>query len=217
MQKFKKDHDLSVLRDKYVRRNTYLKYGLVGGVVFVVVSIFLWSYFGGDDSISAISEEVSEVTNEVTEKRRVLNPQYLSTDKKNRPFKVSAAYGDQISEEIIYLHRPRVDFVLQNGTVGILTADKGEVNQDKHTLVIQDNVVLEHQSGHKFVTAKAFVDMETRRAWGNEAVLGNGPLGTLKATGFWIEDEGETIVFKGPGRLTASIHKAQKMKKVAGP
>ena len=184
LQKFKKDHDLSVLRDKYVRRNTYLKYGLVGGVVFVVVSIFLWSYFGGDDSISAISEEVSEVTNEVTEKRRVLNPQYLSTDKKNRPFKVSAAYGDQISEEIIYLHRPRVDFVLQNGTVGILTADKGEVNQDKHTLVIQDNVVLEHQSGHKFVTAKAFVDMETRRAWGNEAVLGNGPLGTLKATGF---------------------------------
>ena len=58
-----------------------------------------------------------------------------------------------------------------------------------------------HDAGHEFNTPKARFNLNDHSASGDDAVDGQGPLGTLQAEGFRIFDGGDRVLFTGKAKM----------------
>jgi len=71
-------------------------------------------------------------------------------------------------------------------------------------------VNLFHDRGYELRTAAADIFIKQGIARGNKPVLGHGPLGTIRSTGFRILDSGRRVLFTGKSRLILHPTKAPK-------
>jgi lipopolysaccharide export system protein LptC len=62
-------------------------------------------------------------------------------------------------------------------------------------------VNLIHETGTRFVTQRAHVNVSTNTAEGHDPVVGHGPSGDITAQGFRILDKGDIIIFTGKSNL----------------
>ena len=53
------------------------------------------------------------------------------------------------------------------------------------------------------------------RAWGDKPVIAHGPKGTIEASGFRVEDKGQTIIFTGKAKVLLRLDE-QDMKDMGG-
>ena len=51
------------------------------------------------------------------------------------------------------------------------------------------------------VTEKLLVNLSSREAWSDKPVYGQGPAGTLQATGLQAHTETDHLIFTGPAKL----------------
>ena len=134
---------------------------------------------------------------------RMLNPRYTGTDRENRPFVVTAAVGRQVPDrsDLMSLEQPRAEMKMHNGAVVVLTAATGIYQAQAHLLDLFGNVTVTRNDETRFTTDTARVDVAHNSAEGDDPVEGHGPSGDIKAKGFRISDNGETIVFVGQSDL----------------
>jgi hypothetical protein len=94
-----------------------------------------------------------------------------------------------------------ITYVMANGDKKVtIRSEKGRFrNQDE--IDLKGNVMLRTQDGTTLFSRNVHLNLNTKTAHGNEPVAGRGPLGTLKAQGFRLDDAGEVFHLRGPSTL----------------
>lgn len=133
----------------------------------------------------------------------LLAPRFESADSENRPFTVTADRAVQSAREsdLVLLDRPRASILLRDGVRLSAEAEKGSYRQKEGRLLLQGRVRLLHDGGYTAETEKVLVSLKERKAWADLPVSGQGPAGTLQASGFQADSGAGTLVFTGPARL----------------
>jgi lipopolysaccharide export system protein LptC len=140
----------------------------------------------------------------------LINPRFESEDDKSQPYTLTAARAVQSSDnpDIVFLDKPMGDINLSDGAWIAAEATEGQYNQKEEQLSLRGRVKLFHDSGYELVSEKLQVDLKNRKASSDAAVHGQGPAGTLEATGLQAEMNEGTLVFTGPAKLV--LNKALK-------
>jgi len=134
---------------------------------------------------------------------RMVNPHYAGVDRLGRPFVVTAAVGRQVPDrqDLMSLEAPRADMKMHADADVVVTAATGIYQSQAQLLDLFGDVTLVHQDGTRFLTDTARVDVANNAAEGTDPVEGHGPSGDVKAQGFQILGNGETIIFTGKSDL----------------
>ncbi len=134
---------------------------------------------------------------------QLVNPRYMGTDDKNRPYMLTADVARQTNPEadLVTLEAPKADITLEDGTWLALTARNGAYFQKSEELNLNGTVTIFHDQGYSFETDEARVDLQAGTAEGDMPVIAHGPLGTLESQGFRVLERGQTVIFKGEARL----------------
>jgi lipopolysaccharide export system protein LptC len=172
---------------------------IVAGALIVLISV--WPYLRTQDLKFRISFAAFNAGE--AEDPSMVNPRYLGIDKDNQAYSVTADLARRLTSEAlnVELEMPKADITLNDGTWLVLTADTGMFERAQQTLDLTGAVNLFHDSGYEFRTTKARIELAKGVAKGDQAVLGQGPFGDLKAEGFELIDKGKTILFTGKSKM----------------
>lgn len=131
---------------------------------------------------------------------RMINPRYVGVDDQQRPFSVTAAACTNCEPDaaIVELESPSGEYWLENGQMVTGSAAIGRFDTARRQLLLEGDVEVARDDGYRFRTSAAVVDLEDGRTYGDRPVAGSGPGGEINASGFQIEDEGNTVIFVGP-------------------
>ena len=132
----------------------------------------------------------------------MVNVRYVGTDRKDRPFTVTADLARNMDAKgaVVSLESPKADVLMQDGTWLLLSARTGIYKSNEKTLDLVQRVNLFHDSGYEFHTEQARIDLATSSAEGDKPIQGQGTFGEMTGSGFKISDQGRTLLFKGPAR-----------------
>ena len=132
-------------------------------------------------------------------------------DDKNQPYSLVAAQATKPStlQGIYDLKKPEGEITLQNGTWLDGKADTGRFDQIEKHLWLGGNVRIFHDKGYQFTTDELQVDLNTNEAWGDKNVLIQGDFGTIHGVGFRFIDSGNTVIIKGPAKLSLVYREPQ--------
>lgn len=137
----------------------------------------------------------------------MLNPKFLGRDDKGKPYSVVAqdAVRNPHHPDIVHLTAPILTLTADSGKPMRMTARTGELDQTKHLLLLQGDVVGEDDKGDTFRSDRTVIDTEAGSARGDSAVVGDGPLGHITASSYSISPHGEHIVFAGGVRSRVNL------------
>ena len=134
---------------------------------------------------------------------RMINPRYVGVDDEQRPFSVTAVACTNCEPDaaIVELEAPSGEYWLEDGRMLAGSAATGLFDTAQRQLVLEGDVEVTRDDGYRFLTSVATVDLEGGRTFGDQPVVGSGPGGDINASGFHIEDQGNTVIFLGPARM----------------
>lgn len=136
-------------------------------------------------------------------KNELVNPRFESTDKKRQPFTITAKRAVQSARDpsVVLLESPMADITLNDGAWLAAESERGAYRQQADRLLLEGKVKLFHDQGYEMKTEKLLVDLRERTAWSDEKIYGQGPAGTLEATGMKAHADTSQLIFTGPVRL----------------
>lgn len=183
------------------RRVALLKRVLPATGVALLLLIAAWPGFA--PLLERIRVAVPAIDLRDARELRMIDPRYAGIDRLGRPFVVTAAVGRQVPDrqDLMSLEAPRAQIKLHSGAELVVTAASGVYQSQTQLLDLFGKVTLVHQNGTRFVTDAARVDAAHNTAEGSDPVEGHGPSGDIRAQGFRILDNGDTIQFTGRSDL----------------
>lgn len=201
----------------YSRFVHLMKVILPAAAVVMLILIMVWPQFQTKDSRFRIGLTTTKLTG--GQNKSMINPRFLGTDKKTKPFSVTAdiAKNIMVDASVVELERPKADITLPDGSWLVLTANTGVFDKNRKKLELRKNVNLFHDSGYEFRTSSADVDLIKGVAEGNQPISGQGPFGTLTSEGFRLIDKGRVIHFTGKSKVIMYPNIAQSLNKSSVP
>lgn len=190
---------------KYSRYVSLMKVLLPLGIILI-----LGLSIGGPYVISSYDrEEVAllKPSQRDIQENRMINPEYVSTDKKDQPYQVKAKWAKQRTEHLADLKSPEGSLTMTKGESLNVSATKGAYDAQGKHLELSGNVTLTSTDGYQVKTEKANVSLDSKVIEGNLPIQGEGPKGSLQGkNGFRIEvkGNGKVITLKGPSRVVIS-------------
>lgn len=168
--------------------------------VMITAVVFTWSNSRNENLIPSADPSMVQAT---VGKNELLNPRFESTDEKKQPYTITAkrALQGETNEELVMLEEPVADMLLNSGNWIAIKAQQGAYRQDSKRLLLRGDVRLYHDLGYQMETAQLHIDLENDTAWSEDPVSGQGPAGTLKATGLKASTRDGTLLFTGPAEL----------------
>jgi lipopolysaccharide export system protein LptC len=160
--------------------------------------VAIWPQLQETGDAPALEPEVAQQSS-----TEMISPRYFGTDEADRPYSIIGRSARQLGDtgEIIELTEPEAEITLEDGAWMILLADFGRLNQVDSEIYLRGSVNVFRDDGYEFLTDEAFIDLDTRNAWGDMPVEGQGPGAQVVAQGFRIENGGTTVVFTGESRM----------------
>ena len=154
-----------------------------------------------EDALAPIPQE--EAAPQAIGKNELINARFESTDEKSQPFTLTAARAIQSTRDpsVVLMEKPMADITMKDGTWMAAEAEEGAYRQDTERLLLQGRVRLFHDEGYELRTEKLQLNLQSREAWSDVPVAGQGPAGTLHATGMTASAGAEQLIFTGPVRL----------------
>lgn len=170
-----------------------------------VVSV-LFIVTGGENTAIVPVAQTQEMPDKKIAKNELLNPEFESRDKKNQPYKITAARAVQgeANKDLIMLERPVGVMTMQNGVQVKMHSNTGAYRQDTERFFLEGGVFLEHAEGYTISSEEAHVDLKQNFAWSEMAVHGTGPDISIDATGVQANGKTGRILFTGPAKLVLS-------------
>lgn len=167
----------------------------------IVVLVIAWPQL--TERPKRFSLNVSDIAMTESGAQQIVNARFTGTDSKNRPYTVTADTASQAKNapDMIDLAFPKADITLQNGAWLALSAESGTFNRKIQVLNLMGGVNIFHDVGYQLSTAAANIFMKDGSAAGDKPVSGQGPIGTVEASGFRILDGGKRVIFTGKSRL----------------
>ncbi|MAZ76245.1 MAG: LPS export ABC transporter periplasmic protein LptC [Micavibrio sp.] len=134
----------------------------------------------------------------------LINPRFQSTDTDLNPYTVTAkrAIQNQQNPDLVKLDTPKGNMTMKDGTILNVKASSGSYEQTEEKLFLENNVMLNHQSGYILNTQELRVDLKKGQAFSDKDVTITGTDGTIQATGLKGDLDNEVLIFKGPATLT---------------
>jgi lipopolysaccharide export system protein LptC len=158
---------------------------------------------GGTVSWVVLRSVMSGVERKASQTREVTleTSRFLGQDAEGRSFVVGFARATRDADTGRYrLIGPALKLNLGGRKVTTMTADGGVYDEASKTVTIGPNVrIADGGSGFTLVTPEAVVDTNTGVVTGSKGVQGSGPLGTISASSYVIQDHGERVEFRGSG------------------
>lgn len=133
----------------------------------------------------------------------VLNAVYTGIDRHGRPFSLRSSLLRPVDKEgdRVQLELPQLSMTLADGRPVTMRANHGVYDQDRWTLALSGDVLLDVGQDYSMKTESTLLDIRKERAEGHRPVLAAGPFGHLQADGFRLEEGGKTLTFLGRSRL----------------
>ncbi len=183
-----------------------MKFVLPAVAFLLVTLVLLWPQIKQTEK--GITRSImSSLSIEDIENLQIVQPRFTGVDEGERPFMLTAdlARQETAKADLVTLSAPKADITLEGGAWLAMTAKAGAYYQKAKILHLSGEVSLFHDDGYTVQTDEARIDFNTGSAEGNRPVIGEGPLGTLRAEGFRVYDEGDRLMFTGRSRLVIYI------------
>jgi lipopolysaccharide export system protein LptC len=139
----------------------------------------------------------------------LVNPKFQSEDSHSQPYTITADKATQNAEDMdtVILQKPVADMTLKSGGWVSLKADNGAYKQSTGNLDLDGQVEVHHDSGYEIHTNKMNIDVTGQTILSDGPVTGHGPAADITANGLQANGNDDTLIFKGPAKLT--LRKAQ--------
>ncbi|OUR78473.1 LPS export ABC transporter periplasmic protein LptC [Alphaproteobacteria bacterium 46_93_T64] len=186
---------------RYTRFVSVMKFTLPTLAIILVGIAFLIPAMDKEpDTISLEYLSISESDQKLT----MTKPRFLSSDKGNQQFMVTAesATQESISSRKIELTQMQADITLKNGHWLSVTAPKGWLDPDTETLDLVGGVEIFSDDGNQFSAKSARVKLKERRFMSPDGLTGHGPLGEISADSFVANQVAGTLRFEGNVKMT---------------
>lgn len=136
--------------------------------------------------------------------QQVANARFTGTDKRNRPFTITARSASRSStnKNAVHLDLPKADLTTEGGAWLAMSAKSGVYDRKAQILDLTGEVSIFQDGGYEFRTESIRIFLDDGTATGTEPVQGQGPFGVLVAAGVRLLDQGRRIIFTGKARLT---------------
>lgn len=171
-------------------------------VVLLVTAIVIWPLTNVGQKRFKLNFGDAEISKE-DEKVRMINPRLHGLDNQNQPYNITADNAVKTDEFNLVLQSLNGDILLKDGGWVNILSDIGNYNIETKKLDLNGSVNLFTDSGYEAFTEIAHVNLNEGMAAGDEEVFIQGPLGTIKANGFVIRENGDNIFFYGGVHLIA--------------
>ena len=179
----------------------FMRFVLPAVALALIAVVAIWPQMHTDKTRFRL--DYAKVSPNTANTLSMTKPRFTGLDASERPFTVTAQSGTQVAagSPLIDLDTPQADVTLKDGTWVSLNAAEGTYNQNTGDLDLRGSVSLFQDKGYEFNTARAFLNVKTGSAHGEEKVHGQGPFGNLTSEGFRISQHGKYIVFTGRAKL----------------
>lgn len=139
----------------------------------------------------------------------MVNPRYLSMDRRNRPVSVTAesAYQAKGDANRVHLVQLLADFTAESETWISFTAAEGVYSPNQKRVRLTGPISAYSDQGYELQAAEAEINLEDGIAESNAAVTGQGPLGRFSAERMRIQQGGKHIILSGNVRLILHGHR----------
>jgi lipopolysaccharide export system protein LptC len=130
------------------------------------------------------------------ERLRMEAPLYRGSDSQGRAFVLQAARAVQKSsnDPTLVLEKLKATLQMKDG-VAELTADTGSFDLKKERLTVSGIITLKRADGYRFAASDVLVDLNSRTAWSNNGIEGDGPFGHFRAGSFKLSLDETSLVF----------------------
>lgn len=154
-----------------------------------------------EEAMAPVAREAAAVP--AAARNEVLNPRYESLDNSGQPFVITADRAVQSLKDpdLVLLDRPAASLTLGNGRVLSGRAENGTYRQAEEQLWLEGDVRLSQDDGYEMTMEKLLISLKTQQAWSDRPVSGQGPAGTLAASGVQLDNGNGKLIFTGPARL----------------
>ncbi len=196
---------------EHVQGSAYTRFVRITRIVLPLIAlgiiVVLFSVKDVENTmISPIKNEgnSSEDIKQAVTRNELLNPEFVSSDKKKQPYKITAlrAIQGEKNKDLIMLEKPIGTMVLTNGNSVRMTSKTGAYRQDTERFFLEGDVFLQHDQGYSLQSSEAHIDLNKSYAWSEKDVMGKGPDMAIEAKGMQADGESGNIVFSGPAKLT---------------
>lgn len=123
------------------------------------------------------------------------NPRFTGRDKSGQPYVITAdsATRNLSNPSLVELVNPAMEDVVS----GTVRAPRGVFDQEAQRLELFENVVMTDNSGNRFVSTHARMNVQENKIVGLQPLEGDGPTGKIRADSYEIRDGGDIIIFTG--------------------
>lgn len=186
---------------RYTRFVYLMRFILPAVALALVVLVIGWSQMEGGKGRFRLN--FASVSPEGSNTLKMVKPRFTGIDAEEHPFTVTANAASQVAagSSLIALDDPVADVTLKDGTWIALRSTEGTYDQKSGELELRGEVNLFHDQGYEFQTSSAFLNLQDGKAYGRQAVRGQGPFGQLKSEGFQVTEHGKIVFFTGRANL----------------
>lgn len=147
--------------------------------------------------LESLSPEQKVGTNEL------INPHFESEDSNRNPFTLTATRAVQSQEDpdLVLLDAPHAKMKTKEGADLAGQSLKGTYRKNEEILLLDGDVRLMDDKGYVMTTSRMVINVKQQKAASDQPVQGEGPAGTLEATGLRLDNSTGHLVFTGPATL----------------
>lgn len=202
----KSDHTLEDPRNERQREKRHRRFVTAMRVVLTVVSvslataIILWPILNEEEVTFTLSyEDVARSNDQI----RMVNPRYVGTDSRNRPFSIAAESGVQDSPDDprIRLSGITAEFQIENDLEVDAYSNEGVFRFRDQLLELDGTVLIRTTDGYRFEGEGAEFNLATHVVTSDKRIAGSGPVGFFEAPQFELNIDDRRALFEGGVRM----------------
>ena len=163
------------------------------------------------DRVTMTFQKLGIVNNDLA----MIKPHLSGRDTSGNPYVVTAetAIQDEKNTRRAQLINVDADLTqLKQGSWLSLSAPRGLLDDTAHTLVLQGPISVFSDDGNEIHTMAANIDLKNGIVRGSRMIVGQGPMGTMRADRFWLNRDKHLVFLNGNVHMTIVPNHAKKSK-----
>lgn len=192
-------------------RTRHLKLPLLLLFGFFVVLLLLWPYF--EKIFNPLQDETADKMKrldqeKIIQSKELINPSFLSFDRKEQPFEVNSARAHHTADNHILLEKVRAKMQLEEGNEVSLSADEGQMETGPEGHVdLEGDVNLNFDTLYELKTEKAHVDIKNGTIEADVPVHAEGDKGAAQGEGLRFNKNKASLKLIGKSKVV--LHDAK--------
>jgi len=188
----------------YIERSRRWRWTLSVTALVALLGVFLWPHSA---KMASILKTITFHNAGAHADAIAIQPIYTTYGENGEHYIIKAEHAtipDRASGNI-QLNNLHADRII-DGQVTSIRAQSGFFDNTHRKLYLESNITFLDEQDYTFKTEKATIDMTSTNTYGNTPIVGNGAVGTIRAQGFTISQQGQHILFTGHTQLTLVPH-----------